>query len=77
MLILKVLLLPYRRAAPEYKSSDPSLRRRFDGTRKHYLLQRRKNCVRAEAAMRDDFVWEEVRSFFHLPTFDDITHSTH
>lgn len=24
---------------------------------------------KAEAAMRDDFVWEEVRSFFHLPTF--------
>lgn len=30
----------------------------------------------AEAAMRDDFAWEEVRSFFHLPTFDEITHST-
>lgn len=28
-----------------------------------------KTVSEAEAAMRDDFVWEEVRSVFHLPKF--------
>lgn len=31
----------------------------------------------AEAAIRSDFMWEEVPFVFHLPTFDDITHSCH
>ena len=40
-------------------------------------FNRGKIVSEAEAAMRDDFVWEDVCSFFQFPKFHDITHSSH